>query len=139
MQYRLVATSEFSLNWFHQGVHRDALRLAPAIIFNEKDQLHTQFIQHEFGLNLAQYPHFFIPSTHAFFDAIVMGLGYGWLPDYQTRDLLESGRLLELSSEMRIEVPLYWHHWKEQSPALEILGECLKQHAQTAMNQPIAS
>ncbi len=40
--------------------------------------------------------------------------------------------LLELSSKMRIEnVPLYWHHWKEQSPGLEILGECLKQHAQT--------
>lgn len=139
MQYRLVATPKFSRNWFHQGVHRDALRLAPAIIFNEKDQLHTQFIQHEFGLNLAQYPHFFIPSTHAFFDAIVMGLGYGWLPDYQTRDLLESGELLELSSEMRIEVPLYWHHWKEQSSALEILGECLKQHAQTTMNQPITT
>src|SRR5690606_5805349 len=41
MQYRLVATPEFSQNWFHQGVHRDVLRLVPAIIFNEKDQLHT--------------------------------------------------------------------------------------------------
>lgn len=138
MHYRLVATPEFARNWFQQGIHRDALRHAPAILFNEKDQLHTQYIQQEFGLSPAQYPHFFIPSTHAFFDAIVMGLGYGWLPDYQTRHLLESGQLIELSGEMRIEVPLYWHHWKQQSPALAILGECLKQHAQTTMNQPLA-
>ena len=34
-----------------------------------------------------------------------MGLGYGWLPDYQVRDLLASGQLLELSRELRIEVP----------------------------------
>ncbi len=60
--YRLVATPEFSRNWFHQGVHRDALQPPLPLFLMKKTNSIPQFIQHEFGLNLAQYPHFFIPS-----------------------------------------------------------------------------
>lgn len=135
MQYRLVATPEFVQRWFKHGVHRDALRQAPAVIFNEKDQLHTDFIQHKFGLNPSQYPHYLIPSTSAFFDAIKMGIGYGWLPDYQSTATLQSGELIEISHNLRLNIALYWHHWKEQSAALSLLGDCLKHAAQQHMNQ----
>ena len=135
MTYRLVATEEFAQLWFTQGVHRDSLRTAPAVLFNEKDQLHTEFIQRQFGLNPSQYPHHLIPSTTAFFDAICNGIGYGWLPDYQCEILIQQHKLVELSSIMRLQMPLYWHHWKEQSHALEHITLVLKNNAQSMMNR----
>ncbi|MGN0936337.1 MULTISPECIES: LysR family transcriptional regulator ArgP [unclassified Acinetobacter] len=133
MHYRFVATPDFIQRWFGQGVTRNALRAAPALIFNEKDDLHTQSIQKNFGLNPSQYPHHFIPSSTAFFDAITMGLGYGWLPDYQSKDLLAEGKLIELSTELSIDLALYWHHWNQQSVQLQKLTAVVLQHAKDHM------
>ncbi|WP_180177412.1 LysR family transcriptional regulator ArgP [Acinetobacter sp. YH12039] len=133
MHYRFVATPDFIQRWFDQGVTRNALRAAPALIFNEKDDLHTQSIQKNFGLNPSQYPHHFIPSSTAFFDAITMGLGYGWLPDYQSKDLLAAGKLIELSTELSIDLALYWHHWNQQSVQLQKLTAVVLQHAKDHM------
>ncbi|MCL6245105.1 MAG: LysR family transcriptional regulator ArgP [Acinetobacter amyesii] len=133
MRYRLVATPDFIQRWFGQGVTRNALRAAPALIFNEKDDLHTQSIQKNFGLNPSQYPHHFIPSSTAFFDAITMGLGYGWLPDYQSKDLLAAGKLIELSTELSIDLALYWHHWNQQSIQLQKITAVMLQHAKDHM------
>ncbi|MFN3074087.1 LysR family transcriptional regulator ArgP [Acinetobacter sp. TY2] len=134
MHYRFVATPQYIAQWFPHGVNRDALRDAPALIFNEKDHMHTGYIQQKFGLNPTQYPHHFIPSSSAFVDAIVMGLGYGWLPDYQLNPHLDSGKLIEISDELAIDLQLYWHHWKQQSEPLSILTEHIKIHANHAMN-----
>lgn len=133
MHYRFVATPDFIQRWFDQGVTRNALRAAPALIFNEKDDLHTQSIQKNFGLNPSQYPHHFIPSSTAFFDAITMGLGYGWLPDYQSKDLLAAGKLIELSTELSIDLALYWHHWNQQSIQLQKITAVMLQHAKDHM------
>ncbi|WP_180118223.1 LysR family transcriptional regulator ArgP [Acinetobacter sp. YH12096] len=133
MHYRFVATPDFIQRWFGQGVTRNALRAAPALIFNEKDDLHTRSIQKNFGLNPSQYPHHFIPSSTAFFDAITMGLGYGWLPDYQSKDLLAEGKLIELSTELSIDLALYWHHWNQQSVQLQKLTAVVLQHAKDHM------
>lgn len=133
MHYRFVATPDFIQRWFSQGVTRNALRAAPALIFNEKDDLHTQSIQKNFGLNPSQYPHHFIPSSTAFFDAITMGLGYGWLPDYQSKDLLAAGKLIELSTELSIDLALYWHHWNQQSIQLQKITAVMLQHAKDHM------
>ncbi|MCL6237297.1 MULTISPECIES: LysR family transcriptional regulator ArgP [Acinetobacter] len=133
MHYRFVATPDFIQRWFGQGVTRNALRAAPALIFNEKDDLHTQSIQKNFGLNPSQYPHHLIPSSTAFFDAITMGLGYGWLPDYQSKDLLAAGKLIELSTELSIDLALYWHHWNQQSIQLQKITAVMLQHAKDHM------
>ncbi|MCL6240548.1 LysR family transcriptional regulator ArgP [Acinetobacter amyesii] len=133
MHYRFVATPDFIQRWLGQGVTRNALRAAPALIFNEKDDLHTQSIQKNFGLNPSQYPHHFIPSSTAFFDAITIGLGYGWLPDYQSKDLLAAGKLIELSTELSIDLALYWHHWNQQSVQLQKLTAVVLQHAKDHM------
>ena len=137
MNYRFVAAPEFAQQWFAKGVSRDALRQAPALIFNEKDQMHTTTIQQRFGLNPSQYPHYFIPSSSAFFDAVTMGLGYGWLPDYQAGPYLKEHKLVEVAPELRIELPLFWHHWKQQPEMLEQLSGLLLAEAGLIMNNPL--
>jgi LysR family transcriptional regulator (chromosome initiation inhibitor) len=134
MHYRFVATPQFQQQWFKQGVSRETLRLAPALIYNEKDFMHTGFIQQKFGLNPTQYPHFFIPCSTAFVDATVMGLGYSWLPDYQANQFLQTGELIEVSEDLSIDLPLYWHHWKQQSAQLQQLTQLLTEKTPNMLN-----
>ena len=134
MNYRFTMTPTFAQQWFPQGLHRNALRAAPALIFNEKDQMHTHAIQQRFGLNSTQYPHHCIPSSNGFVDAMMMGLGYGWLPNYQAEMPLNNGTLVEIAPELQIELPLYWHHWRRQSIQLESLTKVLIEQAQLFLN-----
>lgn len=134
MNYRFTMTPTFAQQWFPQGLHRDALRAAPALIFNEKDQMHTHAIQQRFGLNPTQYPHHCIPSSNGFVDAMMMGLGYGWLPNYQAEKSLNNGTLVEIAPKLQIELPLYWHHWRRQSIQLESLTKVLIEQAQLFLN-----
>ena len=134
MTYRMVATPDFVSRWFKTGIHRESLRQAPAIIFNEKDLMQDQAILKRFGLNQAQYPHYYIPSSTAFLEAIQLGLGFGLAPDYQTQQDLKTGQLIEIMPEAQTQMALYWHHWKQQSPLLDQLTQTLLTQAPCAMN-----
>jgi len=134
MTYRMVATPSFVEKWFKDGIHRDALRHAPAIIFNGKDLMHHQVILNLFGLNQQSYPHYFIPSSTAFVEAVHLGLGFGLVPEYQIGDDLQSGKLIEIMPNAKTEMKLYWHHWKQQSALLQQLTIDLLEKAQHQMN-----
>ncbi|WP_180082242.1 MULTISPECIES: LysR family transcriptional regulator ArgP [unclassified Acinetobacter] len=134
MTYRMVATPSFVERWFKNGIHRDALRHAPAIIFNGKDLMHHQVILNLFGLNQQSYPHYFIPSSTAFVEAVHLGLGFGLVPEYQIGDDLQTGKLVEIMPNAKTEMKLYWHHWKQQSVLLQQLTIDLLEKAQHQMN-----
>lgn len=134
MHYHLLATPEFVNRWFEAGCHRNSLRWAPAVMFNEKDRLHSDFILQHFALNPTQYPHHLIPSYSAFYDAILSGLGFGWVPAFQARQAMLQGDLVEVIKDTALELSLYWHHWKQQSTQLELLTEVLCREAKHAMN-----
>ena len=134
MTYRMVATPSFVEKWFKDGIYRDALRQAPAIIFNDKDLMHHQLILNLFGLTQQSYPHYFIPSSTAFLEAVHLDLGFGLLPEYQIGDDLHTGKLIEIMPNAKTEMKLYWHHWKQQSALLQQLTIDLLEKAQQQMN-----
>lgn len=134
MTYRMVATPSFVERWFKNGIHRDALKHAPAIIFNGKDLMHHQVILNLFGLNQQSYPHYFIPSSTAFVEAVHLGLGFGLVPECQIGDDLQTGKLVEIMPNAKTEMKLYWHHWKQQSVLLQQLTIDLLEKAQHQMN-----
>lgn len=134
MTYRMVATPSFVERWFKNGIHRDALKHAPAIIFNGKDLMHHQVILNLFGLNQQSYPHYFIPSSTAFVEAVHLGLGFGLVPEYQIGDDLQTGKLVEIMPNAKTEMKLYWHHWKQQSALLQQLTVDLLEKARHQMN-----
>lgn len=134
MSYRLVATPEFIARWFKTGVHREALRAAPAVIFNEQDQMHHDIISRHFGLNMTQYPHHLIPASASFLEAITLGLGFGMVPEFQIHHSLQNGELVDLFPTAKTPVKLYWHHWKKQSQPLQKLTQHIIQHAPLNLN-----
>ena len=64
-------------------------------------------------------------------------MGYGLVPAYQITDRFQQNALLEILPECRTDVKLYWHHWKQQSPALEHLTKVILEQAEQCMNSPI--
>lgn len=129
MRYRLVATPEFIQRYFAQGIHRNNLIHAPAVIFNADDLMHVDVLQQHFGLNLKQFPHHFVPSSQAFLAWIEASLGYGLVPEIQMQQQLAQGQLLEIEPALAVDVPLYWHHWNKQSQPLQQLTQHLLQYA----------
>lgn len=83
MQYKMVASPDFARRYFQHPCNREHLKHIPAVIFDDKDLLHQEVILRLFGLQQHQYPHFFIPSSTAFVQAIELGLGFGLVPQYQ--------------------------------------------------------
>lgn len=135
MRYQMVATPEFIARWFKHGIHREAFREAPAVIYNEKDLLHSELMLNLFGLSMQSYPYHFIPSATAFVEAIRLGLGFGIIPEMQIQNQLRTGQLQILVPDAQTDLKLYWHHWKQQSNPLQILTECIVQQAQQQLIQ----
>ncbi|MDQ1208283.1 LysR family transcriptional regulator (chromosome initiation inhibitor) [Acinetobacter baylyi] len=129
MRYKMLATQAFQGTWFRHGVHREALRVAPAIIFNHKDQMHFDLLEKQYGLIKGAYPCHYIPSSACFFTAVQLGLGYGLVPELQLKQAADPDQLRDIMPEMQLDIPLYWHHWQQQSRPLQSLTEHLTQHA----------
>jgi LysR family transcriptional regulator, chromosome initiation inhibitor len=96
-----------------------ALLQIPALCFNPKDHLQDRFLKEAFKLKDASYPRHYFPAGDAYHLAMVQGLGWGLQADVQMRlqwkGELESGRLVNLFPHQHIDVPLYWHHWSQES------------------------
>ncbi|AXA91443.1 LysR family transcriptional regulator ArgP [Massilia sp. YMA4] len=123
MRYRLLASKSFAQRWFADGFNREAARRAPVLFFDRKDKLQSDFIERQLGLLPGAYPVHYVPSSDPFVRAIRLGLGYGMLPAQQYGDGLETGALVDLCPSAYLDVPLYWHAWRVQSPKLERLGQ----------------
>lgn len=123
MRYKMVCTDQFRKKWFLQGINRENLRQTPAIIFNDKDYIHFDLLEKKYGLIKGTYPYHLIPSSESFVTAIKLGLGYGLVPEFQIKLEAQENRLIELLPDETIDIPLYWHHWKQQSKPLENLSK----------------
>ncbi|MGQ5524914.1 LysR family transcriptional regulator ArgP [Chitinimonas sp. PSY-7] len=127
MRYRLLASPVFVARWFSAGFYRDTARYAPVLVFNRKDTVQADFLQRELGLPPASYPCHYIPSSESFYQAVRLGLGYGMVPELQYGDEVTRGTLIDLAPNKPTDVALYWHHWRVQSPKMEMLNtEVLK-------------
>lgn len=133
MRYRMVATEKFRQKWFLNGLCRKSLRSAPAIIFNDKDHLHFDKLEQMYGLTKRVYPYYLIPSSESFVTAIKLGLGYGFVPEFQLKTVNQEEELVELLPKAKIEIPLYWHHWHQQSKPLNVLTDHIVNNAKSIL------
>ncbi|MDM8535957.1 LysR family transcriptional regulator ArgP [Desulfobacterales bacterium HSG17] len=135
MNYRLVAAPDFAGQWFPQGLTKESLKKAPAVIFNRKDKLHSKMIEQIFDKNFNQIPAHYIPSSEKFADLIVSGFAYGMLPDWQTLPLLQSGRIIDIAHPYFVSAALYWHCWNLKSRLLENFSGNLVKNAHLFLTQ----
>jgi LysR family transcriptional regulator (chromosome initiation inhibitor) len=117
MEYRCYATPAFQQTHFPEGFTVQAVLKAPAILFNRKDALHTEFLKQRFGFPVDRFARHYLPSPEALLNGIVMGAGYGLVPSIQAEPLVAEGRLVDICPGDHMMVDLLWHHW-ELEPAL---------------------
>jgi len=112
-----------------------ALTQAPALTFNRDDRLHDRALDALFKKVPRPYPTHYVPSSERFVDFAVAGYGYGPAPLIQIERHLQSGALVEVRPRFRLQVELYWHHWRIHSRSLAALTEAVVNGARRALRQ----
>ncbi|RMR24595.1 Chromosome initiation inhibitor [Pseudomonas syringae pv. persicae] len=127
MRYRAVASPAFIERHFPDGVSPEKLIRCAALVYGPDD-----FLQHRYLASLGVqegFEHHLCPSSEGFIRMIEAGMGWGLVPELQVRGQLGSGALRELLADRCIDVPLYWHHWRNGGQLLTQLTEQLAQHS----------
>ncbi len=128
LAYRAVATPTFYERWFTQGVRAATLAEAPIVVFDRHDTLQHDFIRKVTRRHLAP-PATYLPSVREFDSAVRLGLGWGLIADRDVRAEIEDGSMRELVPGRRVEVPLFWQHWKLGAAVVEDLTDTITSEA----------
>lgn len=107
LRYRATASPDFIARYFPDGVTRDAIAKAPALTFNQKDRLQDRWVRSVLGTDMTCPTHW-LPSTQAFVDASLSGMGWGMNPMQLVGEHLKAGRLVELIPDTALDIPLFW-------------------------------
>lgn len=134
-RYRATASPVFIAKHFKNGVTTQSLTAAPAMIFNSKDQLQDIWVEQQFGCKLA-LPHHRLPSTQAFLDGAIAGLGWGLNPDRYFEAAQLKGQLGELIPNTPLDIDLFWHVSRAVKAPLRDLTASVRKAARNALVQP---
>lgn len=134
MRYRCMASPEFAARWFGSGVTVTALAAAPVVVFDRKDDLQHRYLRRRSRRRLDPPAHY-VPSSADFLSAVRLGLGWGMLPDLQSRALELSGALLDLDPAGAGRIQLHWQQWKLRSPSLDLVAEAIRAAAHEHLDQ----
>lgn len=148
MRYRPAASPEFVRRHLAGGPLPRVLPVllpdAPVVVFDRKDDLQDRFLrmlasEHAAGRAVEHPPgriRHHVPSSEAFVEAVVSGLGWGMIPDEQAAGPLAAGDLVILAEGRYVDVPLYWQQWKLDSPALAAVAEAVAAAAARTLQGP---
>lgn len=120
MRYISVASpwllDQYTIDGEVDWAQMPSLRFGPRDALQDND-LKGRISQVPKGRRVSQ-----IPSAEAFVTATRVGLGWSLLPIEHATQHLESGEIVRLDNSV-IEVPLFWHRWRLESPALQRLTD----------------
>ncbi|MGL4776528.1 MAG: ArgP/LysG family DNA-binding transcriptional regulator, partial [Aeromonas veronii] len=133
MNYLLTASPAFVACHFPHGLTRDALAKAPAVAFDQRDDMHVSFMRERFGLEPGGYPCHTVHSSEAFVAMAEQGLAYCLIPELQIRGQLADGSLLNLSPDHVLTERLYWHRWVLEKGVHKQLSQRLIDHARSQL------
>lgn len=136
LRYAATASPGFVERWFPEGLTEEAAARAPCLVFNRKDRLQALWLRQALGSDV-QPPLHWLPSSQAFVDGALAGLGWGMNPDLLVEDHLRAGRLVALKPSEPLEVPLYWQQSRIVGPLLADLTRAVLATAR-AMLAPMA-
>jgi len=119
-RYEAMAHPQFIQRWFPAGVNPAALRRAPFVDFDRRDTLQHMWLASH-GIDERGIPRHYVPASHDFAQAVVLGLGWGMLPAEQAANAVASGALIRLGGDP-VRVPLYWQQWNLRSRLLDAIA-----------------
>ncbi|MCY7296306.1 LysR family transcriptional regulator ArgP [Alteromonas sp. a30] len=122
LECALYASPSFTARYFPQGLTAEAVAKAPAVIYGYKDELHD-VVMKDLAIK-ARYPFHVCPSSDGIEQMINAGMAYGILASKQAQRSVDSGkciRLTEIADTPSLNIPLYWHYWRQGTELFEKL------------------
>ncbi|MEO1314122.1 MAG: LysR family transcriptional regulator ArgP [Pseudomonadota bacterium] len=118
MEYVATATPRYMAKYFRDGVTMDAIRQAPHLVYDRKDQLPAQWLSNALG-DAAPLVGHWMPSFTGYLACMLNGAGWGMNPINTVSRYIASGDLVELYPGTSVIVPLYW---QSSAPKSEIMN-----------------
>jgi LysR family transcriptional regulator (chromosome initiation inhibitor) len=105
----------------------------PVVDFDRKDDLQAGFVRTVTGRE-PRAPRHYIPASADFAKTILLGFGWGMVPEAQCLAEIGRGELVSLAPERPVDVRLYWQRWNLRSPLLDGLSSGLRAAAATRLH-----
>lgn len=132
LRYRALASPAF-IERYQLAGRPGKIAQAPCLIFNPDDRLQHRFLS-SMGLPEPARIHR-CPSSEGFVEMTLAGLGYGMMPELQVQHHIERGDLVDLHPGYHLDVPLFWHYWQTESPAMASLRQAVVREARGSLLQ----
>jgi LysR family transcriptional regulator, chromosome initiation inhibitor len=134
LRYVATASPDFVRRHFPGGLDERAVARAPCLTFNRKDQLQALWLRRALGISAAPPTHW-LPSSQAFVDAALAGIGWGMNPEALVDGHLRAGRLVALRPDRPLDVPLFWQRNRIASTTLADLTRAVLQAGRGMLRQ----
>ena len=135
LRYRATASPACLARWMPDGLTPQALAKAPALTFSDKDKLQDQWAARHLAKPQPRPTHR-LASSQGFVDACLAGLGWGMNPEALVARHIATGRLVDLSPEAPLDVPLHWQFARLTAPATAPLTRAIRAQSARALVQP---
>lgn len=132
LRYVATASPEYCARWFADGFSVSAAARAPCLVFNQKDRLQAEWLRQVLGVDVHPPLHW-LPSSQAFVDAALAGIGWGMNPEPLVSEHLRDRRLAALRPDQPLDVPLFWQQSRIVSLVLGDVTRAVVQVARTML------
>jgi len=132
MRYFATASPEYMARHMPDGPTADAFEQAPAMTFNDKDRLQTDWAKGIAG-RVVNLPKHRLASSQGFVEAARLSIGWGMNPESLSRTELAKGTLVEVAPNAPMDVPLYWQVSRLTAEPLRALTRSVMRRARAAL------
>lgn len=135
MDYVCVASPEFYQRYFSQGVNFHTLKKAPAVSYDQYDDLHKKYLHDHFNVPRDAVINHTVGSSEAFVKLALSGAAYCLIPRLQIAQELEIGTLTDITPGFILTNRIYWHHWQLETGILQEISQAIVQYARQVLPQ----
>ncbi|WP_262028573.1 LysR family transcriptional regulator ArgP [Microvirga sp. Mcv34] len=133
LRYLATASPAYVERWLPDGLNEDSASRAPCLVFNRKDRLQALWLRRALGADVMPPAHW-LPSSQAFVDAALAGLGWGMNLESMVQEHIRAGRLVALEPSEPLKVPLFWQQSRIVGPLLGDLTRAVVATARTMLS-----
>ncbi|MEZ8701640.1 LysR family transcriptional regulator ArgP [Vibrio cyclitrophicus] len=135
MDYVCVSSPDFHERYFSEGVNYVTLSKAPAVSYDQYDDLHKKFLHDHFNVPRDSVINHTVGSSEAFVRLALSGVAYCLIPRLQIIDELESGALIDITPGFLLSYRIYWHHWQLESGVLKEISQAILSYTHNHLPQ----